>query len=616
MEAGTRPSRAAQRRRGASAGAKTDPPVARRVRVRVDGTVQGVGFRPFVYRLARELSLGGFICNDEHGVLIDAEGPAAAVDALLERVAAEAPPLARVEGLRVDDAEPTGATPFTIAPSRGGGHAEVLVSPDVATCDQCLAEVLDPADRRHRYPFTNCTNCGPRFTIVRDVPYDRPLTTMAGFPLCDECRAEYTDPLDRRFHAQPVACARCGPQLRLIEAPGRDVGAEWSAVLPVAHPRDAISATAAAITAGRIVAVKGLGGYHLACRADNEHAVATLRARKHREDKPFALMVGNLEGARRLVELAGPERELLVAPERPIVIARRRAGVDGAVAPSVAPHGPDLGLMLPYTPLHHLLLADVTRLTGVPGVALVMTSGNVSDEPIAFDDADARKRLASIADLFCVHDRPIYVRADDSVVRATDPELATGPLVIRRSRGWAPRSTDLPWSLGRPVLGVGAELKSTFCVAKGTRAWVGPHVGDLKNWETLESFREGIAHLQRLFAVEPEVVAHDLHPDYLSTCYAMEREGVERVAVQHHHAHLAACLAEHGETGEAVGAIFDGAGYGTDGTVWGGELLVGGLAGFERRGRLLPVRLPGGDAATREPWRMACAWLAAAEGEA
>jgi hydrogenase maturation protein HypF len=412
---------------------------------------------------------------------------------------------------------------------------------------------------------------------------------MAAFAMCPACRAEYDDPRDRRFHAQPNACPACGPRARLL---GGDGGGE--AV-------DAVARAAALLRDGAIVAVKGLGGYHLACRADHAEAVAALRARKHREDRPFALMARDLAGARELVELAAAHEELLTSPARPIVLAARRAGarVAGAVAPGLG----ELGVMLPYSPLHHLLLADA-------GCALVLTSGNVSDEPIAFRDDDALERLAPIADAFLVHDRPIHTRTDDSVARVAGGR----PLVLRRSRGLVPEALALPVASARPLLACGAELKSTFCLAKGARAWLGHHIGDLRNAETLASFTEGIAHFEALFAVAPEVVAHDLHPDYLSTAYALEREGARLVGVQHHHAHLAACLAEHGETGPAVGAIYDGTGHGSDGTAWGGELLAGDLRGFARAGHLIAVRLPGGDRAVRQPWRMACAWLVAACG--
>ena len=504
--------------------------------------------------------------------------------------------------------------------SRSGGDPDAPVSPDTTTCADCLAEVLDPTDRRYRYPFTNCTNCGPRFTIVTGVPYDRPLTTMAGFRMCELCQAEYEDPLDRRFHAQPNACPACGPELVLLEARGGGRSADETPEQPhaPAHPEPegppelrrslrpgprgdaALSAAVRALDAGAILAVKGLGGYHLACRADDEVAVARLRARKHREEKPFALMVRDVDAAGRLAVLSPVEESLLTQRSRPIVIAARRPGAP--VAASVAPASPDLGLMLPYSPLHHLLVAERD---------LVMTSGNVSDEPIAFRDDDAVDRLGTIADYLLVHNRAIHTRTDDSVVRAG--------LMVRRSRGYVPAALRLPIPAGRPLLAFGAELKSTFCLAKGDRAWVSHHIGDLKNWETLSSFRDGVAHFERLFAVSPQVAAHDLHPDYLSTREATDHfvsalEDPIAFAIQHHHAHLAAVLAEHGERGPAIGAIYDGAGYGQDGTVWGGELLVGGLNDFERTGHLWPVALPGGDRATAEPWRMACSWLQEALG--
>ena len=569
----------------------------RRVRARVSGTVQGVGFRPHAFRLATGLGLGGHVRNDEHGVLIEVEGTPERIEEFLARLANEAPPMASVENLAAEDAPATGASDFRIVPSERSGDPDVPIAPDAATCDACLAELFDPGDRRYRYPFTNCTDCGPRFTIVTGVPYDRRLTTMSSFEMCPECRREYEDPRDRRFHAQPNACPACGPRARLIDAAGNE---------PRGAAGNPVEAAAAELRNGRIVAVKGLGGFHLACRADDETAVATLRCRKHREDKPFALMAPNLDAVRALIELTPADEALLYSPQRPIVIARRRP--DAGVAPAVAPGIRDLGVMLPYSPLHHLLLAD-------SGVTLVMTSGNVSDEPIAYREEEAIERLGGIADLFLVHDRPIHMRTDDSVVRALEPGVRPEPLLLRRSRGYVPGQLALPAGAPEPVLGCGAELKSTFCLARRDRAWVSHHIGDLKNYETLSSFTAGIEHFERLLAVEPAVVAHDLHPDYLSTRYALEREGIERVGVQHHHAHLAACLAEHGEMGPAIGAIYDGTGYGTDGTVWGGELLVGGLTGFERRGMLFPVHLPGGDAAVREPWRMACAWLIAASAE-
>ncbi len=561
-----------------------------RLRVRVTGTVQGVGFRPYVYRLAGDLGLGGFVLNDAHGVLIEVEGEADVIDRFLARLAPEAPPLAVVERVVVEEgAVAAGERAFEIRDSVDGDVPDAPVAPDTATCQDCLRELLDPVDRRFRYPFINCTNCGPRFTIVRGVPYDRPLTTMASFTMCAECQAEYEDPADRRFHAQPNACPVCGPSLRLIGDHA-----------PCADP---VTATATALRAGAIAAIKGIGGYHLACVAGDEIAVAALRARKHREDKPFALMAPSLGAVEALVSLDARARELLTAPERPIVLAPRRP--DAAVAGSVAPGAPELGVMLPYSPLHHLLLADA-------GSTLVMTSANVTDEPIAYRDDDALERLRGIADVFLLHDRPIQTRTDDSVVRAV-PRRA----VLRRSRGYVPGALALPGEgTRRPLLACGAELKNTFCLAKGGRAWVSHHIGDLENYETLRSFTEGIEHFGRLFAVEPEIVAHDLHPEYLSTKYAFERDGVELVGVQHHHAHLAACLAEHGEAGPAIGAIFDGTGYGLDGTVWGGELLLGDVTSFRRVGSLHPVALPGGERAIKQPWRMACSWLSVASDRA
>jgi hydrogenase maturation protein HypF len=591
--------------------------------VRVEGVVQGVGFRPHVYRLAREQALGGYVLNDERGVLLEVEGSRVAVERFMERLTHEPPPLARIERVLPETIAATGISSFEILPSVHVGTPQARVSPDTATCAECLVEMHDPEDRRYRYPFINCTNCGPRFTIAIGVPYDRPLTTMTGFVMCERCRAEYEDPGDRRFHAQPNACPACGPRALLVN--GKDSTRSSS---------DAVAAAASALNDGQILAVKGLGGYHLACRADSPDAVARLRERKHREDRPFALMVGDLFGAEALIDLDADARALLENRARPIVIGRRRTGA--RVAEGVAPSCPDLGVMLPYTPLHHLLFADLAELAGESGQCLVMTSGNRSDEPIAYDDEDAIARLRGIADAFLVHERPIHMRTDDSVLRHT----SAGPVMMRRSRGYVPDAISLPLPAHRPLLACGAELKSTFCVAKDGHAWVSHHIGDLKNFETLRSFREGIEHFQRLFAVDPEVVVHDLHPDYLSTGYALEREStgaesnarqstpsgraerdlapsgsepIELIGVQHHHAHLAACLAEHVECGPAVGVIFDGSGHGTDGTVWGGELLVGDLCDFERAGHLRPVRLPGGDQAVNEPWRMSCAWLAAAQ---
>lgn len=560
-----------------------------RVRIRVTGTVQGVGFRPFVYGRAVELGLVGEVGNDADGVWIEVEGPAAGRNALVAALRADAPPLAEVESVEVTEVAATGSSGFVIAPSTGGAETRVLVSPDVATCDDCRRELWDPDDRRHRYPFTNCTNCGPRYTIVRDVPYDRPLTTMADFPLCEACRGEYTDPTDRRFHAQPVCCPDCGPQLSLV------VDGEV-----LAGHDEALRAAAGRLGAGEVVAVKGLGGYHLAAVAADHDAVATLRARKHREDKPFAVMVADLDAARELCHLDDAATAELTDRTRPIVLLPRRDGAP--VADAVAPGNRSLGLLLPYTPLHELLLDSV-------GAPLVLTSGNVSDEPIAHDDADALERLSSIADAFLTHDRPIHVRVDDSVVRPMGGRMVP----VRRSRGRAPAPMSLPVPSSRDVLAVGAELKNTVCLARGDRAFVSQHIGDLENHATLQAFEQAARHVGRLFGVHPEVVAHDLHPEYLSTKFAMDLPGVDLLGVQHHHAHIASCLADNGLDERVVGVAFDGTGYGTDGTVWGGELLVADLRGFDRVGHLAPVAMPGGAAAVREPWRMAAAHLRAAD---
>jgi hydrogenase maturation protein HypF len=480
-----------------------------------------------------------------------------------------------------------------VAPSEPGGERQTLISPDMATCADCLRELFDPADRRYRYPFINCTNCGPRFTIIQDVPYDRPATTMAGFPLCTDCAREYADPADRRFHAQPVCCPACGPRLSLMAADGTAVGTSVDG--------DPVAATAALLRAGRVVAVKGLGGYHLAADAASDAAVGALRSRKHREDKAFAVMVADLAAARRLCLVDEAEAALLTGPRRPVVLLRRRAGAP--IAAPVAPGNSYLGLMLPYTPLHHLLVE------AFPG-PFVLTSGNVSDEPIAYVDDDARTRLAGIADAFLCHDRPIHIRADDSVARV----VAGRPLMVRRSRGYAPQPLRLTRPVPRPVLGCGAELKSTFCLAKGSYAFISQHIGDLENYPTLRSYTDGVAHLRRLFDIDPAVVAHDLHPEYLSTKYARDLDGVALVGVQHHHAHIASCLVDNAlvdndADGPVIGVAFDGLGYGTDATIWGGEFLVADLTGFERAGWLEPVAMPGATAAIRQPWRMAAAYL-------
>ena len=569
-----------------------------RLAVRVRGTVQGVGFRPFVYGVATGLGLAGHVGNDERGVLLEAEGPEAVLDTLVAALR-EGPPLAVVTGVDCAPLPVRGEHGFAIVASSGHDRAAATtVPPDSATCPDCVTELRDPGDRRYRHPFVNCTNCGPRLTIVTGVPYDRATTTMAGFPMCQQCAAEYHDPADRRFHAQPVCCPDCGPTLRFDAPPPF---ADPSAPRP---GREAIDAAAAALRNGAVVAVKGLGGYHLAVRAADEHAVRTLRGRKHREDRSFAVAVPDLAAARALCHVDDDEAALLASHRAPIVLLRRRGGA--AVAEAVAPGDPYLGLMLPYTPVHHLLLDAVAE-------PIVLTSGNVSDEPIAHRDDDAAQRLAPIADAVLAHDRAIRTRADDSVLR-----LVRGrPYPVRRSRGYAPEPIRLPCGTSGTVLGVGAELKNTFCLLRGSvdggaHAHVSHHIGDLANAETLRAFTDGVAHLSRLLDVVPDVVAHDLHPEYLSTKWALDRsesDAVELVGVQHHHAHLAGCLAEHGETGPAIGIACDGTGFGTDGTLWGGEVFDVSLAAFDRVAHLEPVPLPGGATAIREPWRIAAAWL-------
>ncbi len=537
-----------------------------RLRLRVRGVVQGVGFRPFVHRLAHRHGLSGFVLNDANGVIVEAEGEPGALAGFVSALTAEAPPLARVAGIDMAPSAPRFELGFAIVLSEEGGVARTtLVAPDAATCPDCLRELFDPADRRYRYPFVNCTNCGPRFTIVTSVPYDRQRTTMAGFPLCAACRSEYEDPGDRRFHAEPIACPDCGPRL----------------TLPLAE-------AVGLLRAGRIVAVKGLGGFHLACNAADEAAVARLRSRKLREEKPLAVMT---TAPAELADLTAEEEVLLHGLARPIVLVRRRA--DALLAPSVSSGSPWVGLMLPYTPLHHLLCHDAA-------VPLVMTSGNRSDEPIAITDDDARQRLGEIADAFLSHDRPIHRRCEDSVVRSAFP--------IRRSRGHVPGALPLPVSAPAPVVAAGAELKSTFCVVRDAEAFLSPHLGDLDSEAAYAAFRGDLALYLEMVGVEPAAVACDLHPDYLSTKWAHE-QGLPLVEVQHHHAHAAACLAEHGRNGEVLAVVLDGTGLGSDGTLWGGEVLRCDLMSFERLAHLAAVPLPGGEAAIREPWRMAASYL-------
>ncbi len=582
------------------------------VRIHIRGVVQGVGFRPFVYNLAAGLGLEGWVLNSSSGVEIEALGPAAALEAFVRRLEAEAPPLARIEEVQVTLLDPAAVQlsqpgAFVIRHSEGRPGEFLPISPDVAICDDCLRELFDPTDRRYRYPFINCTNCGPRFTIIRDIPYDRPNTTMAPFQMCPDCQAEYDNPADRRFHAQPNACPVCGPQVWL------QVGKRV-----LARREEAIRAAREMLQAGRIVAVKGLGGFHLACDATADAPVALLRERKGRVDKPFALMSFDLPAVERCCHLNDEEHALLTSRERPILLLRARS--DGPISPLVAPGQRHLGVMLPYTPLHYLLLEPADDFP----IALVMTSGNYSEEPIVTSNEEALTRLAGLADAFLLNDRAIHARCDDSVTRI----FRGVELPLRRSRGYAPYPVRLPVST-RPTLAVGADLKNTFCLTRERYAFLSQHIGDMEKYETLEFLSQMVVQLARTFRVRPEVVVVDMHPAYLSGRYgrdlveggALAGEGREVLAdeatllpVQHHHAHIAACMAENGLDGgrPVIGLALDGTGYGTDGAIWGGEVLVADYRTFRRAGHLRYMPLPGGDAAIRRPWRVALAYLWAA----
>ena len=554
------------------------------------GTVQGVGFRPWVARLARAEGVAGEARNAGDGVVIEAFAEPRILDGFLDRLAHPEPPAARVRAIDWEEipVRLEGSFKIAITESLAAGISpRVSIPPDLATCPRCVEEIADPGNRRFGYPFTNCTDCGPRFTIALDLPYDRRTTTMAPFEMCPDCRREYENPLDRRFHAEPNACPRCGPRLKLIDAEGREKS-----------PEQPLHAAARALEAGMIVAIHGIGGFHLACDATSSVAVARLRQRKRREEKPFAVMVRDLERARWVADLTLEEEELLLTVERPIVIARRAK--EGALAPEVAPENPWVGLLLPYSPLHHLLFAELDR-------PLVMTSGNLSGEPLACAEEEALDRLRDIADLFLVHDRAIATRCDDSVARF----IGDGPVLLRRSRGHVPRAIRLARPVATPVLGCGGELKNTFCIAFGDEAFLGPHIGDLESLATSEVYAEAVDRLERFLGVSPELTAHDLHPDYFTSHYARERGGPggRLIAVQHHHAHVASALAEHGIDGQVLGLAWDGTGDGGDGTAWGGELLLASAAASERLATMRPLSLAGGEAAIHEPWRLAFAAL-------
>ncbi|OGO66476.1 MAG: carbamoyltransferase HypF [Chloroflexi bacterium RBG_19FT_COMBO_47_9] len=571
------------------------------VNLNVTGIVQGVGFRPFVYNLAEKLMLGGWVRNTSAGVEIYLEGQSNAIEDFLFAINHTPPPLSKIENITVKYCQSQGLSNFQIIHSEPIPNAFQPISPDVCICEDCLHELFDPFDRRYHYPFINCTNCGPRFTIIKDIPYDRPMTTMAGFEMCPACQREYLNHLDRRFHAQPVACPDCGPQVWL------ENGAE-----NLIYKKDeAIVYARKMLYDGKILAIKGLGGFHLACDATNRFAVIELRKRKLRVDKPFALMLPDLRTVERHCFIDEHSRKLLSSHQRPIVILSRRP--ESSIAREVAPEQDKIGIMLPYTPLHYLLFANEairSEHLEFDDLCLVMTSGNLSEEPIAIDNDEARQRLGSLADAFLFHDRPIHIRCDDSVVRVN---LSGDIYPLRRSRGYAPVPVYLPHTTP-PLLATGSELKNTFCLARDNYAFPSHHIGDMENLETFQSFVDGIDHMQRLFRIQPTILACDLHPDYLATRYAHERaqcEGLVITHVQHHHAHIAACMAENGLTGDerVLGIAFDGTGYGQDGMTWGGEFLIADYRGFTRAFHLRYFPLPGGDKGTRKPARIALAYL-------
>jgi hydrogenase maturation protein HypF len=558
-------------------------------KLKINGIVQGVGFRPFIYQLAHQYGLKGEVANTSAGVSIHIEGPAEKIASFESDLSEKSPPLARIVEISRRPESLKHYLDFSIVPSSGKGHVSTLISPDVSICNDCLRELFDPADRRYLYPFINCTNCGPRYTIIADIPYDRPKTSMRHFKMCPRCQAEYDDPADRRFHAQPNACANCGPQVALYDNRQHRIEAE-----------DPIAKTADLIRNGHIVALKGLGGFHLAVDAENTGAVARLRSRKLREEKPFAIMSFDLESIGRYARIDSKEAALLTSIQRPIVLLSKK--IPNSISEEVAPRNKYLGVMLPYTPLHYLLLSHGFT-------ALVMTSGNLSEEPIAIDNADAFERLAGLADYFLIHNRDIYLRSDDSIVR-----WAAGAVrFIRRSRGFVPIPIFLKNRIPS-ILACGAELKNTICVTKGNNAFLSQHIGDLENLATYDFFKLTIDHLERILEIAPEIVACDMHPDYLSTRFAEEQQGVEKIRIQHHHAHIVSCMAEHQLAGTVLGLSFDGTGYGLDGAVWGGEVLATEAKGFKRLAHLAYVSMPGSSAAIKEPWRMAVSYLCDAFG--
>ena len=575
-----------------------------KAKIHIKGIVQGVGFRPFVYNLAREHGVSGHVLNDSTGVHIEAIAQPETVRRFVKDLKEKAPPQASIHSIDVtlEELPPGERKPrgFVIKESRTREVRFVPISPDIATCSQCAEELFNKNNLRHGYPFINCTSCGPRFTIIKDIPYDREKTTMKPFAMCSVCEAEYKNPTNRRFHAQPNACPACGPKVSLFDNRGRPV-----------RCREPIDKCVELLKSGRIVAMKGIGGYHLACDALNEAAVSTLRRRKFREDKPFALMMRTIDEVEKHCYVSEADKKLLTSPRTPIVLMRKRP--DSPISPAVAPNQKRFGVMLPYTPLHHLILRK-------SGLVLVLTSGNVSDEPICYWDDEAMSRLRGIADYFLTHDREIHMRCDDSVATT----FRGKEMLLRRSRGYVPEALILPFQCPRHILACGAELKNTFCVARDNYFFLSHHIGDLQNAETSRSFEEGIEHFKKLFVIEPEVVAYDLHPEYLSTKYALARDDIPRkVGIQHHYAHVLSCMAdnnlspflESGEPRKVIGVAFDGIGYGEDGSIWGGEFLVADYFGSRRVAHLREATLPGGEVAIKEPWRMAASFLLSTYGD-
>ncbi len=555
------------------------------MQINIKGIVQGVGFRPFIYNLARRLNLSGYVLNNTTGVSIEVEGESPDLKEFINSVKTHPPPQAEIFEIQSKHTDPAGYEDFEIRESEGREERFVPISPEIATCKKCLSELFDPKDRRYRYPFLNCTNCGPRFTIIKDIPYDRKFTTMSVFPMCEECDSEYHDPVNRRFHAQPNACPACGPRLFLLDNEGEEIPVD-----------DVISAACKLLKEGRIIAIKGLGGYHLACDALNSDAVSKLRARKLREYKPFAIMVKDVETAREICFINGKEEQLLSGVKRPVVLMKKRP--DAPVSGEVAPDRKYFGVMLPYTPLHHLLLAE-------SGLILVMTSANISSEPIVFEDKEAFDRLSGITDYYVVHNREIHVRTDDSVSRVERGK----DVVLRRSRGYAPHPLLMKHPFSEQILACGAELKNTFCLTKGPYAFLSHHIGDLENMETLSSFESGIEYFKRIFNIEPTLVAYDLHPEYLSTKYAHSLKNIRKAGVQHHHAHIVSCMSDNDLEGEIIGVSFDGTGYGLDGKIWGGEFLICDHGNFQRAAHFEYFQLNGGEKAIKEPWRIAASFL-------